>query len=230
MRSLRTVAVGILIVLVAPPLSSARARAAAEAPDLVDDYVAEAARRFAIPEGWIHAVMRVESAGNPRAVSPRGACGLMQIMPATWSQLRIRYRLGDDIYDPHDNILAGAAYLREMHDRYGTAGFLAAYNAGPGRYDAYLTTGRALPLETVAYARRLAPLVGGRADSAPAESVPDPLAWTRGALFTARTTAPSDGAGSASDFPPDRRSFRPSVAPPAVAPSLFIARSVVVGR
>jgi integrase len=55
------------------------------------------------------------------------------------------------IYDPHDNILAAAAYLRELHDRYGAPGFLAAYNAGPVRYEEHLTTGRPLPAETRAY-------------------------------------------------------------------------------
>ena len=57
----------------------------------------------------------------------------MQIMPATWGQLRARYGLGPDPFDVRDNIMAGAAYLRELHDRYGSPGFLAAYNAGPGR-------------------------------------------------------------------------------------------------
>ena len=52
--------------------------------------------------------------------------GLMQIMPKTWTELRARYGLGADPYDPHDNILAGAAYIRELHDRYGSPGFLAA--------------------------------------------------------------------------------------------------------
>ena len=75
--------------------------------------------------------MRVESLGDPLALSPKGAMGLMQIMPDTWSELRSRYGLGADPYDPHDNIIAGAAYLRELHDRYGERGFLAAYNAGP---------------------------------------------------------------------------------------------------
>ena len=67
-----------------------------------------------------------------RAISPKGAMGLMQLMPETWAALRARYGLGRDAFDPHDNILAGAAFLREMHDRYGSPGFLAAYNAGPG--------------------------------------------------------------------------------------------------
>ncbi len=123
--------------------------------------IAEASRRFSIPESWIRAVIRVESSGRVRAVSPKGAIGLMQIMPDTWAGLRLRYRLGRNPRDPHDNILAGAAYLREMHDRYGAAGFLAAYNAGPGRYAEYLATGRPLPAETLAYVAALAPLIGG---------------------------------------------------------------------
>ena len=75
--------------------------------------------------------MRVESTNDPHALSPKGAMGLMQIMPKTWQELRARYGLGADPYEPRDNILAGAAYLRELHDRFGSPGFLAAYNAGP---------------------------------------------------------------------------------------------------
>src|SRR3546814_10577379 len=100
----------------------------AERPPRVDSYaafVAEAAQRFGIPEAWIRAVMRVESRGDVRAVSPKGAMGLMQLMPDTWANLRVRLGLGANPYDPRDNILAGAAYLREMHDRYGSPGFLA---------------------------------------------------------------------------------------------------------
>jgi soluble lytic murein transglycosylase-like protein len=112
--------------------------------------VAEAAERFGIPAAWIRAIMHVESRGDRRAVSPRGAMGLMQLMPETWAALRARYGLGQDAFDPHDNILAGAAFLREMHDRYGSPGFLAAYNAGPGRYEDYRDRHRPLPPETVA--------------------------------------------------------------------------------
>jgi len=111
----------------------------------------EAADRFAIPCNWIWAVMQRESAGQTRALSPKGAMGLMQIMPQTWHVMRQQHRLGADPYDPRDNILAGAAYLREMHDRYGVNGFLAAYNAGPGRFDDHLKTGRPLPEETINY-------------------------------------------------------------------------------
>ena len=101
--------------------------------DAYADYIAEASRRFGVPVAWIKAVMRAESAGESRAVSSAGAMGLMQIMPATWTDLRARHGLGRDPYDPRDNILAGTAYLREMFDRYGNVGaMLAAYNAGPG--------------------------------------------------------------------------------------------------
>lgn len=109
--------------------------------------------------------------------------GLMQIMPETWASLRLRYGLGPDPFDVHDNILAGAAYLRELHDRYGAPGFLAAYNAGPTRYETYLATGRPLPNETLAYVDRLAPLttnypVGGDAVLATATR-----SWLKAPLF-----------------------------------------------
>ena len=70
--------------------------------------VAEAAQRFGIPAAWIRAIMRIESRGDRRAISPKGAMGLMQLMPETWAALRARYGLGRDAFDPHDNILAGA--------------------------------------------------------------------------------------------------------------------------
>ena len=127
------------LILAAPAASTAYAQQAqVERPSRSDPYgayIAEAAQRFGVPEAWIRAVMRVESAGDVRAISSAGAIGLMQIMPATWAELRVRHRLGGDPYDPRDNILAGAAYLREMHGRYGSPGFLAAYNHRPGRYE-----------------------------------------------------------------------------------------------
>jgi soluble lytic murein transglycosylase-like protein len=148
-------------------------------------YIAEASQRFGIPERWIRAVIRVESSGQVKAVSPKGAIGLMQIMPDTWAGLRLRYRLGRDPRNPHDNILAGAAYLREMHDRYGAAGFLAAYNAGPGRYQDYVSTGRPLPAETLAYVAALAPLIGGGQIDRGVAIVAGPNAWIRASLFAA---------------------------------------------
>ncbi len=77
------------------------------------EFINEAAERFAIPTAWIRAVMRVESGGNAKAISPKGAIGLMQIKSDTYAELRARYALGADPADPHDNILAGAAYLRD---------------------------------------------------------------------------------------------------------------------
>ena len=150
----------------------------------IDTYVAEAARRFGIPQRWIRAVMEVESAGNPRAVSHAGAMGLMQIMPGTWAELRVAYRLGDDPFDPRDNILAGAAYLRQMYDRFGSPGFLAAYNAGPARYQDHLDTGRALPRETRNYLAILAPLIGDGSDVAQTVNRPHrPQDWRDAPLF-----------------------------------------------
>lgn len=159
----------------------------------IADSIAEAARRFGVPIAWIRAVMDAESAGDVHAVSRKGAMGLMQIMPDTWSELRARYGLGRDPFDPRDNILAGAAYLREMHDRYGSPGFLAAYNAGPQRYEEYLAGVRALPAETRAYVAVLAPLIGGEPFESVTAIAPDPLAWTRSPLFVVHA---NDGANA----------------------------------
>ena len=151
-------------------------------------HVAEASQRFGIPEHWIRAVLRAESAGDVRAISAAGAMGLMQVMPDTWAGLRVRHGLGRDPYDPRDNILAGTAYLREMFDRYGNVGaMLAAYNAGPGRYDEHLATGRALPAETRAYVAALAPILGGAtATEAPSSAPPPPPDWREAPLFVMR--------------------------------------------
>lgn len=130
------------------------------ATDPVSDAVSEASRRFGVPEPWIRSVMRVESAGRVEAVSHAGAMGLMQVMPATYAELRSRYGLGPDPFAVRDNVMAGTAYLREMFDRYGAHGMLAAYNAGPGRWEDYVARGRPLPGETVGYLARLAPMLG----------------------------------------------------------------------
>ena len=124
-------------------------------------FIDEAASRFSVPASWIRAIIRVESNGNPNALSPKGAVGLMQLMPNTYAELRIRYGLGADPTDPHDNIVAGTAYLRDMHERFGAGGFLAAYNAGPQRYEDHLATGRPLPDETLTYVAKLVPLLSG---------------------------------------------------------------------
>lgn len=122
-------------------------------------YIREAAERFDVPEVWIREVMRVESGGRWDAISPAGAMGLMQVMPATYESLRVSYGLGDDPFHPRDNILAGAAYLREMYDRFGRPGMLAAYNAGPGTFERYLNGQRGLPDETRRYVAAIAPRI-----------------------------------------------------------------------
>ena len=167
-----------------------------------DAYIAEASQRFGIPATWIRAVMRAESAGDPGAISSAGAMGLMQIMPATWRYLRTRYRLGGDPYHPRDNIIGGTAYLREMYDRYGSPGFLAAYNAGPGRYEAWLA-GRPLPRETRAYVAAITPALGGDgAAPTPAIAPPDPFAWTRAPIFIAASNSAPVAAPVPDDGPP----------------------------
>ncbi|ALR19266.1 lytic transglycosylase domain-containing protein [Sphingobium baderi] len=124
-------------------------------------FIAEASRRFGVPQAWIAAVMQAESRGRTHLhgrpiTSSAGAMGLMQIMPGTWESLRRRHGLGPDPHDPRDNILAGTAYLGAMYDRFGYPGLFAAYNAGPGRYAEHLRTGRPLPGETRAYISQLA--------------------------------------------------------------------------
>lgn len=178
------VLVGVLSTGASTTLTVAQpAAAASRAPvDPHVDYIAEASQRFGIPAAWIQAVIRVESAGDMRAVSSAGARGLMQVMPETWAGLRVRHRLGQDPFDPRDNILAGTAYLREMYNRYGNIGaMLAAYNAGPQRYDEYLSAGRALPAETRAYVAALAPALSGNGF---AEGLSMPPDWREAPLFT----------------------------------------------
>jgi hypothetical protein len=167
-------------------------------------FVAEASKRFAVPEHWIHAVMRVESGVKVRARSGKGAMGLMQIMPPTWTELRARYGLGADPYDPRDNILAGAAYIRELHDRYGAPGFLAAYNAGPRRYENHLATGRPLPDETKAYVAALAPMIGGEQAGRKTVAVAKSLTSARSPLFVVRTASSSSDDRPSPGMRPDR--------------------------
>ncbi|QDH13597.1 lytic transglycosylase domain-containing protein [Formicincola oecophyllae] len=120
-------------------------------------YIREASQRFDVPEAWIRAVIHQESGGHVFdrngnfITSAPGAMGLMQLMPPSYEELRNEYNLGDDAYDPHDNIMAGTAYIRQMYDIYGSPGFLAAYNDGPGNVDRYLRNNKPLPRETRRY-------------------------------------------------------------------------------
>ncbi|WP_354070017.1 lytic transglycosylase domain-containing protein [Bradyrhizobium sp. LB5.2] len=227
---------GLLVIGGAMPAVSAETVPARGQPtnDRYATPVAEAAQRFGIPAAWIHAVMRVESHGERRAVSPKGALGLMQLMPKTWADMRARYGLGRDPFDPRDNILAGAAFLRELHDRYGSPDFLAAYNAGPGRYEDFRDRHRPLPAETVAYVAAIVPFVD-------AEGVPGPLllaassrsSWTRAPLFFDHVDGPSSTARVAVDRSAhDRSAAVPGHDLSAIAPQsegLFVALGATGG-
>lgn len=152
MAALRLGGVLLAMMLTAPAMTAERSPYGPE--------IAAAAQRFDLPAAWIRAIIGAESGGDPSAVSPKGALGLMQLMPSTWAEIRARHGIIGDVFDPAANILAGAAYLAEMRERFGFPGLFAAYNAGPGRYEAHLRGGVSLPSETRAYLAQLYAVVG----------------------------------------------------------------------
>ena len=171
-------------------------------------YIAEASERFDVPRSWIRGVIRQESGGRQDALSTPGAMGLMQIMAPTYDELRQKFALGGDPYNPHDNILAGTAYIRQLYESYGTPAFLAAYDAGMGRLDDYILRDRPLPNETRRYVASVGPgiaadlprnrsatdLMVARAAIRPApQSAPVPVA--RVEFASARTIRPRPAAG-----------------------------------
>jgi soluble lytic murein transglycosylase-like protein len=99
-----------------------------------DDVISEAAKRNGLSSSLLKALIHVESFFNPRAVSKKGAMGLMQIMPENLQLLNI-----NDPFDPWQNIMGGAAYLRAMLERFSgqLPLALAAYNAGPTAVEKY---------------------------------------------------------------------------------------------
>lgn len=116
-----------------------------------EKYIAEAARQFAVDPNLIKAVILVESGGDPLAVSPKNARGLMQVLPATARELGV-LRVGD-LFHPRTNILVGTRYLASLiaQSNGNIARALASYNAGPGGYQAE----GIVPAETQAYVPRV---------------------------------------------------------------------------
>jgi hypothetical protein len=179
MKSLLSLMAGAFAGLVAGPAAACPAGYADPAIDLA---VAEAARKVRLSGDLVKAVLIAESGCNGRAVSPKGAMGLMQLMPPTWRDLRDRLALGSDPFETRDNILAGAVYLRELHDKFGSPGMLAAYNAGPGRYQAHLRRGLPLPQETRLYVARVRAILHRNSLLIDAR----PLNWRAADLFAHR--------------------------------------------
>ena len=121
-----------------------------DSESLIADSIKNAARKYNLSEKLIESVIRAESNFQADAVSPAGAQGLMQLMPATAKDLGV-----DDPFDVQQNIDGGASYLRQMLDRFGqdVRLALAAYNAGPGTVEKY--NGNVPYRETQAYIERV---------------------------------------------------------------------------
>lgn len=120
-------------------------------PNIYDFYIEKHAAQQRVRPELVRAVIQVESAFNPFARSAKGATGLMQLMPSTAADFRVR-----NLYNPGENIRGGVSYLRQLLDRYGNNEelALAAYNAGPGAVDRH---GHRIPpfAETRAYVSRV---------------------------------------------------------------------------
>ncbi|HET9196141.1 MAG TPA: lytic transglycosylase domain-containing protein, partial [Vicinamibacterales bacterium] len=101
--------------------------------EMFEELVQEHSQKQLLRPELVRAVIQVESGFDPRATSPKGAMGLMQLMPDTARSLGVI-----NAYDPEENIRGGTAYLRQLLNKYGSEQLaLAAYNAGPGAVDRY---------------------------------------------------------------------------------------------
>jgi hypothetical protein len=151
--------------------------------------IGEASKRFGIPDGWIREVMRIESGGRTmlspttRMISSKGALGLMQVQAKTYDDMRDQYGLGQDPFDAHDNVMAGAAYLRWLESKYGYPAMFAAYNDGPANFELRMMTGALMPSETHDYVRTVTAALGDAGDTNPAQL---------NSLFSGRSTDNAD--------------------------------------
>jgi hypothetical protein len=199
--------------------------------DHLDGFIAEASERFGIPAAWIRAIIREEAGEDAGIASRKDAIGLMQLTPEARTELRLRYALGTDPSDLRDNILASAALIREIYDRYGSKRFLPAYVMGPTRYDEHLRTGTPPSAETQTHIAVLAPLIkAGPKDgvnSAPGANV---VSWRKAPLFVAQTERSSSDRPLAPGVPPERPSkFQTSADGSALVPrpdGLFARRGM----
>lgn len=174
-----------VLALLAAPASAAAEPPSRQTVNVCASHVPEAASRSGLSADTVLRVMMAESGGVARIVSPKGAMGCMQIMPATWTYLTSRYRLGTDPFDARRNMIGGAMYLAELVARYGLAGALAAYNAGPGRYERYAAGRATLPAETIAYTARI------RASTRASVAGSVTARWQEAGVFLARSAQAS---------------------------------------
>jgi hypothetical protein len=130
---------------------TAPVRGRASAPADLEPHIETSAKRYRIPASLVRAIMQAESNFDPNAVSPKGACGLMQLMPQTAAEMYVK-----DIFDEKENIEGGVRYLRVLANQFNgdMVKMIAAYNAGPDAVRKY--GGRVPPYaETQEYVRKV---------------------------------------------------------------------------
>jgi len=170
-----------------------------------EPFIAEASRKYSVPQPWIRAVMQAESGGRTMLTetqpitSSAGAIGLMQLMPQTYADMRRSYGLGKNPYDPHDNIMAGAAYLRFLRSKYPYPEMFAAYNDGPGNLEARLISGGLLPTETDLYVARVTntlegggTVAGGRGNARFTKPTGEAVMLNAAAIVSVRAAFPGE--------------------------------------
>ena len=196
----------VIVALASASLASASAGATPHGASACARHAPEAARRSGLSADIILGVMHVESRGRPRAISPKGAMGCMQIMPPTWAYLTRRYGLSRDPWDARMNMIGGALYLAELVRQFGLPGAYSAYNAGPGRYQRHVRDGIPLPAETVAYATALTGKAPTPAPSYAQAERPPTRRWQEAGLFmpaaqsrAGQSSGPVDADGDAND-------------------------------